>query len=336
MKDGLNFSKKIGIDIGSAYIRIWNDQDNEVITEPCFLAINTQSNQVIAVGQDAKKMRGRVGDSIQIYQPIVQGHIYDFNKAKALLKVLLQKILKSSFFFSPIMMISMNSQSTHVQKQATVELGYALGASQVYTITQPVAAAIGSGVPIADSSGCFIFNLGAGICEGSMISLGSSIQTESIYKAGQWIDKQIKRRIQKIYEINISLQESEKIKKSIFCLEEDLELLVTGQDVVSAAPKEVMVSSIDLKSEMIKVLDYYENVLKRLLSKIPPELTIDVINKGMLLSGGLSQMMSIEDYFNQHIGVPVSTVDNADTVVIKGIATALKHLNLYKHSLGYL
>lgn len=328
--------RKIGIDLGSNKIRIWSDYDGVLIDEPTCLAVDERSQKVLAAGQDALDMSGRVASHIKIFHPVVHGKIEDPEITQALLKVLLQKIMRTRYFFKPIIMISMPASSDEIALQAITDVLYNVGAHEVYTIAQPLASAIGAGVPIADTSGSFVLHMGGGVVEGGIISLGSLIVSESSEFAGDYIDQQIAQQIKKELTLNISLETAQKIKHLIATLGDVEEImLVSGQDISSSVPKEITVSSKLIQPVVKSAAERYTDLIRSLLEKIPPELTSDLIDKGMLLTGGLASLDGLDSFLVKKLGVPVSVVDDADKVVIQGIGTALEHLDLFKESLGY-
>lgn len=332
-----NIVQTVGIDLGSSQTRIWTNKDGVVLEEPTCIAVETQTRKVLAAGNEAKAMEGRVGKQITVSWPVQSGSLYDMDIARALLKVFLRKVLKSSSFIRPIMMVSVPAASTDLDRTALTELLFSVGARQVYTISQPLAAAIGSGVPIADASGSFILQMGSGRVEAAIISLGSLIAHESTPVAGTDADATIKVAVREAAALTISLVTAEKLKQSIGTIlgSPQREMLVTGQDVIGFSPKEVMMTSAHIQPALLLLATRYERMLKRLFARIPPELTGDVIDKGMLLSGGFAQLGGLDTYLVNQLGIPVSVVERPSQSVIKGIGTALEHLDLFKESLGY-
>lgn len=327
----------VGLDLGTSYTRIWTDREGIVLTEPTCLTVDERTNKVVAVGEEAVAMEGRVGSSVKLYRPIQHGKLYDMEIARALLKVFLQRVLKSSSFFRPVMMVSVPASSTEVDRTAMTELLYSVGAREVYTISQPLAAAIGAGVPIADASGSFILQMGSGIVEAGIISLASLVKFESTQLAGRAADVRIQNQVRDEAGLAIGLETAEELKRTLgTLLPGDAKTeLVTGQDVIESSPKEVKLSSAQIRPPLVKLAAQYETMLKKLFSQIPPELTADVIDKGMLLSGGFGQLNGLDLYLVSHLGIPVAVVEEPHLTTIKGIATALEHLDLFKESLGY-
>lgn len=332
-----HLAQVVGLDLGTTQTRIWTDREGIVLNEPTCLAVDERTNKVVAVGNEAIAMEGRVGPSVSLYRPVKDGRLYDMDIARALLKVFLQRVLKSSSFFRPIMMVSIPASSTEIDRVAMTELLFSVGAREVYTISQPLAAAIGAGVPIADASGSFILQMGSGIVEAGVISLASLVKHESSRLAGNVADIRVRNQIRDEAGLAISLETAESLKKSLGTLlaSDTKEELVTGQDIVESSPKEMKLSSAQIRPPLAKLAHIYQIMLKKLFSQIPPELTADVIDKGMLLSGGYGQLNGLDLYLVNHLGIPVAVVEQPELATIKGIATALEHLDLFKESLGY-
>jgi rod shape-determining protein MreB len=327
----------IGIDLGSSRTRIWVPDEGIILDQATVIAIDTRTNKVVAVGDEAQAMSGRVGTTISIQYPVQKGRLYDLDLAQAMVRIFLQQALQTTTFFRPVMMISVPAAATLADREVTTELLYRSGAREVYTISEPLAAAIGAGVPIADASGSFLVQLGSGIVEGAVISLGSLVKSESLQTGGLDIDRRIQAMLKDEVSLSVSLETAEKLKKQVGSMEihQHKEMLATGQDVANSSPKEVKITSALLLPVLLQVVGKYELLLKQLLSEIPPELTVDVIDKGMLLSGGLSQLSGLDQYLIKQLGIPVSVVENPDEAAVRGIGTALEHLDLFKESLGY-
>lgn len=332
-----SFTQTVGLDMGSCMTRIWTTQDGVVLEEPTCIAIDERNGKVLAVGAEAQAMAGRLEGMVRLFFPIQNGRLYDLEIGRALLRIFLQRVLKSRAFLRPVMMVSVPASATQAERTAMVELLQSVGAREVYTIAQPLAAAIGAGVPIADASGSFIFQLGGGGVEAAVISLASLVRYEASPKGGLVADQQIRKLLKDRAELIVSLEAAEKLKISAGTVASQLEKkqLITGQDATQFSPKEVMVTSAMLEPVLVSLMTQYEKLLKKLFVHMPPELTADVIDKGMLLSGGWAQLGGLENRLVQTLGIPVSVVEKPERTVIKGIGTALEHLELFKQSLAY-
>lgn len=334
------FSKvtpKIGIDLGTTRTRIWSSEAGYLVDEASFLAVDQQTGKVVAVGDEAAAMQGRVGESIMVYRPIEQGEMLDHDLTKAFLQVLLQRVFTSITFFRPLVMVSVPASLSPAKRDVLVETLFGVGAKEVFTMSQPLAAAIGAGVPIADSSGTFVFHLGGGVVEAAVISLGSVVIGDDTTKAGLYLDQQLALETKKTHELIVSLRTAEMLKQMVGSLDPQTtrELLTSGQDLHRGSPKEVMVQAAALRPVLLPVAEHFSQLLQRQLSDIPPELTVDVIDKGILLTGGMASLHGLSEYLVESLGVPVAAVDEPAKAVIKGLATALEHLDEFRDSLGY-
>lgn len=329
--------RHIGIDLGSTRVRIWDPDLGVVIDEPTAIAVDNQTGKVVAVGHDAAQMKGRLAGQVTVHHPVQAGLIDDPQILQGFLQVLLQKVITSPYFFRPVVMVSLPSYADPVAKQAMIEVLYQVGAREVYTIAQPLAAAIGAGVPIADASGSFVLHAGGGVVEGGIISLGSLVASQTELHAGLVADELIQQAVAAEYQLRVSQEVADRIKREIggIGLSEG-QYLASGQDVGSGAPREVMVQAEVISLALQPLADRYLQLMQRLLEKVPPELTVDVIDKGMLMSGGLAQLAGLDQFLVEELGVSAAVVEDTDRVVITGIGTALQHLDLFKESLGYL
>jgi rod shape-determining protein MreB len=330
-------SKRIGIDLGTSRIRIWSDQDGFLIDEPSCVAVDTTTNKVVGVGQEAQEMVGRTRSEIKVIFPIQFATVQDSAITEAMLKVFLQRILKSSFFFRPLLMVSIPSILGEPEKLALTQMFFGVGFREVNFIDQVLAAAIGAGVPIADASGSFLLHLGHGIAEAGIISLSSLVSVESSFHAGAELSLDIQQFIRQQYHFRIGYRTAERLKEQLLdCAPGEVrQLAVGGQDLLTTEPKELTFSNQELSPLTVPLVRQYTDLAKKLFSHIPPELTTDVIDKGILLTGGLSKLRGLDIALLNALQVPVSCVDEADRVVVKGIAQVLQNLDLFRESVGY-
>lgn len=332
-----SFNSRVGLDLGSSQIRIWSNQDGVKLVEPSLIAWDKNNHQVLAVGHQAAEMLDKNLPNIEVVSPIKGSRIIDLDSLKMILQIFLQRVLKSSYFFRPLMMVSVPTQATSAQKQTITELIYGLGASQVYTISQSLAAAIGSGVPIADASGTCLFHLGAEIVEVTMISLGSIVMSESFDRAGRMLDEVLQQKIRADLGLILASSMIRQVKHQISSLAPEItqSMLVAGQDAVNFSPRELTINTQDLSQPLEQWGKSCVALAQKLLSQIPPELTVDVIDKGILLTGGLANLHGMDQYLTTRLGVGVFGVDQPELAVIKGIGVVLENIELFKESLGY-
>ena len=356
--------KQIGIDLGTNRTRIWTSQGGFVIDEPTAIAVDQQSGKVLAVGQAAEDMAGRVAAHIKVSRPIQSGTIAQADLVQAMLRVFMRKLFPSPYFFRPSIMISVPSNLSSLQKEIILDILYSLGAREVLFVDQLLAAAIGSGVPIADSSGSLVLQFGAGITEGGITSLGSLVVSETNEYAGDYLDKAITRVIRQEAQLQVGTQAVSKLKENFLTFKSDVipagavipaqagihvlsssgltrgsssnhQIVISGQDIVESVPKEVLLTSQMFLPILNELLARYVRLAHQLFAQIPPELTNDVIDKGLIMSGGLAQIDGLDMALLSALGVPVSVVEKPDKSVIKGIAQILQNLELFKESIGY-
>ncbi len=331
----------VGVDIGTTRVRMWTKQKGFLIDEPTCIAFDQRAGKVLAVGQEAYEMVGRVSKNIVVTFPFQSGVLVDENAASALLKVLFQRIFPSLAFLQPVVGVSLSSVAAQAEREGLVRALTTIGAHEVYVIDQTLAAAIGSGVPIADASGSFVLHMGGGVIEGGMIALGSLVEVRAMNHAGEYLDMNIARQVRQEKQLVISQKQAEVIKKSIGSAgssadgNEDKKLLISGRDKTSGVPQEVYISPGVVSEVIWDVCQQSVELMKDVFTQIPPELTSDVLDKGILCTGGLANLHGMEAFFTQKLGVPLFVVDKPEQAVIKGIAQILENLELFKRSLAY-
>ena len=343
-------SKSLAIDLGSSEIRMWllEDRQEVMIDDACLAVEKKEANQqtkVLAIGKDALETRGRLGDQLDLIWPIQAGRVVDYPRAKILLREFLKRVLKADSWLplvgSPVVMLVVPASSSQFSRQTITKLFYELGASEVYLLVQPLAAAIGVGVPIADASGSFIFQMGASLAEAAVIALGSLVAFESSdylsVGAGFNLDEKIRHHLKREQQFEISLESADSLKRVIGTIDDQVSnrVLLTGKSLKTQAPMELKLSSTMIQPVINELKHDYLALLKRLLKQIPPELMTDVIDKGLLLSGNLSKLNGWDQFLIDQLGIPVSVVDDPDLAAVKGALTVLQNLDLFKESIGY-
>lgn len=337
MLKGLDsLSKTVAVDLGTSVTRVWEKGKGLVAEQPSFLAIDTTSEKILAYGADAQEMAGRVAANVQLFRPIQQGQVWDSAVAKAFLQVVLKQIIGSSFF-NPTLILSVPATLRPAVEAETVQLGYALGAREVLTVASPLAAAIGAGMPVADASGGFLLNIGAGVVEAGVISLGTLVGVEGSDKAGEWFEEAVMLALKQSRQVVISADTARMLIRKLASLGEvtGKSILITGKSAKSGAPKEIEVTAVDLHEPAQRAAEEYVRLIKKLLTKVPTELTVDIVDKGLLLAGGGAQLTGLEEYLVPKLGVPVSVVDDPERAVIRGMGTIIDHLDEFRRSLGY-
>lgn len=327
----------IGIDLGTSRVRVWAKGREIVFNEPPCLARSQQSGQVLAIGFEAAQMEGRVGGDVQVEWLIREGQLVNIDLAKAFFKLLFKRVFGEFILIKPVLMIGVPSHLPQTKKEVFSEFFYELGMSEVYTVSQTLAAAIGSGVPMADASGCFILQMGAGLVEGAVISLGRVVITRSLGLAGDYLNEKIAWEVKKDSLVELPDFAVEQVKQFVALAKKDnRQITVTGHDLKKRVPREIVLDNEFFQPVLQKVAGKYVVLLNQILAKIPPELTTDIIDKGLLLSGSFAQLKGLEEYLIEELKIAVSVVEEPDLAVIKGIGRILENLNLFKASLSYV
>ncbi len=330
------FIKKIGIDLGTTYSLVHVPGRGIVINEPSVVAVAASDRSVLAVGEEAKEMIGRTPDTIVALRPLKDGVIADYRTTEAMLRYFINKALGGIRFFKPEVMIAVPAGITSTERRAVIDATMAAGAKAAYIIKEPIAAAIGANIPIGSASGHMIVDMGGGTSEVAVISLGGIVANTSVRVGGNKLDAAIADHIRKKYGLAIGEQTAEEVKIKIgsaMYLEDKLAMDVRGRDLVSGLPKTITITSDDVTDAIQSELDAIIHAVKSVLQVTPPELSADVIDKGMVLSGGTSLLRNIDKLFTQATGVTAYVADDALLCVARGTGVALDNLESYKRSI---
>jgi len=330
------FVKKIGIDLGTTYSLVHVPGRGIVLNEPSVVAISTVDKSVLAVGEEAKEMLGRTPDTIVALRPLKDGVIADYHTTEAMLRYFINKALGGIRFFKPEVMIAVPAGITSTERRAVIDATIAAGAKAAYIIKEPIAAAIGANIPIGSASGHMIVDLGGGTSEVAIISLGGIVANTSVRIGGNKFDAAIMDYIRKKYSLAIGEQSAEEVKIKIgsaMYLEDKLSMDVRGRDMISGLPRTITVTSDDVTEAIQGELEGIIHAIKSVLQVTPPELSADVIDKGMVLSGGTSLLRNIDKLFTQATGVVAYVADDAMLCVARGTGVALDNLESYKRSI---
>lgn len=330
------FVKKIGIDLGTTYCLVHVPARGIVINEPSVVAIATADRTVLAVGEEAKEMLGRTPDTIVALRPLKDGVIADYRTTEAMLRYFINKALGGIRFFKPEVMIAVPAGITSTERRAVIDATMAAGAKAAYIIKEPIAAAIGANIPIGSASGHMIVDMGGGTSEVAVISLGGIVANTSVRIGGNKLDAAIADFIRKKYGLAVGEQTAEDIKiriGSALYLEDKLTMDIRGRDMVSGLPRTITITSDDVTEAIQNELEGIIHALKSVLQITPPELSADVIDKGMVLSGGTALLRNIDKLFAQATGVSAYVADEALLCVAKGTGVALDNLESYKRSI---
>ena len=330
------FNQKIGIDLGTTYTLVHIPKKGIVINEPSVVAISTIDNKILAVGDEAKEMLGRTPETIIASRPLKDGVIADYGTTEAMLKYFIGKALGKVRFFRPEVMVAVPAGITSTEKRAVIDATLSAGAKAAYIIKEPIAAAIGADIPIGSASGHMIVDIGGGTAEMAVISLGGIVTSESIRIGGNKLDAAIMDFIRRRYNLAIGERMAEEIKIDIgsaLYLEKKLTKEIRGRDMVTGLPKTVTITSNDVTEAIQNELEAIISTIKAVLFKTPPELSADIIEKGMIMSGGTSLLRNIDQLITRATGVQAFVADDALLCVAKGTGIALENLDAYKKSI---
>ncbi|MEI7579173.1 MAG: rod shape-determining protein [bacterium] len=328
--------KRIAIDLGTANSIIAIVGKGIVVREPTVVAVAVEDKKILAIGREAKDMLGKVPGNIKAYRPLQQGVIASYKLTEALLKAFLAKALGHNRFFKPEVMISVPAGITSVEERAVIEATAEAGAGKVYLIPEPLAAAIGANLPISTSSGNMIVNMGGGTSEIAVISMNGIVTYESRRIAGDALCDAITTYIRKRYNLLVGEQMAENIKIEIgdaISHDKPKEMEIRGRSATGGLPVSLLVNSNDIAEAVKPVLNEIINAIKAVLEQTPPELASDIIDRGMVLSGGTALLRNIDELFTRATGVPAHVVENPLDTVVLGILEALEHLEVIHRSL---
>ncbi len=330
------FSKKLGIDLGTVNTLVYLPNKGVVLNEPSVVAISEQDHTILAIGQEAKDMIGKTPESIVVYRPMRDGVIADYRVTEAMLRYFISKALGSLNFFKPDVMVSVPAGITSTERRAVVEAAIRAGAKNAYVVKEPILAAIGAGIPIEESRGYMVMDIGGGTTDVAVISLGGIVSSTSVKCAGDKIDQAITDYIKKTFNLAIGDKTAETIKIKIAAaipLEEELTITVKGRDYIQGLPRTAQVSTNEIVRAIDKELRTMIGAIKDVLAQTPPELSADIIDDGIIMTGGTSQLRNLADLVYRRTGVKARVADESFLCVAKGTGEALNHLDTYKKSI---
>ncbi|MBP6855026.1 MAG: rod shape-determining protein [Candidatus Pacebacteria bacterium] len=330
------FSKKLGIDLGTANTLVFVPGKGIVLNEPSVVAVSEIDNKILAVGNDAKDMIGRTPDSIIAYRPMKDGVIADYRVTEAMLRYFISKALGKWNFIKPEVMISVPAGVTSTERRAVVEAAIKAGAKSAYVVKEPILAAIGAGIPIHESRGYMIVDIGGGTTDVAVISLGGIVSCTSVKCAGNKIDAAIADYIKKKFSLAIGDKTAEEVKINIgaaVMLEEEFTMTIKGRDFIQGLPRTAQVSTNEIVKAIDAELKQMVRAIKDVLQETPPELAADIIDQGIIMTGGSSMLRSLPDLVYRKTGVKARLADDALYCVVKGTGVALNHLDTYKKAI---
>ena len=330
------FTRKIGIDLGTANTVVFVPGRGFIITEPTIVALSQPDNTVLAVGQEAKEMLGRTPDTIVAHRPMKDGVIADYRVTEAMLRYFINKTAGSIRFFRPEVMIAVPGGITSTERRAVIDAAQAAGAKAAYVIKETVAAAIGAGIDIAAPSGNMIIDIGGGTTDVAILSLGGIVTQTSVRVAGNKLDAAIIEHIRKKHGLAVGDRTAEDIKiriGSAIPVEKEMMMEIRGRDMIHGLPKTIQVSTNEIVDAIQEELREIIRAIRAVLQETPPELAADIIDKGMVLTGGSALLRNIDKLIGQATGVPAYVADDAILCVVKGTGVALDNLDSYKKSI---
>jgi len=327
------FSNDMGIDLGTATTLVYAKGQGIILCEPSVVAIQKGSNSVLAVGEEAKRMLGRTPGNIVAIRPMKDGVIADFEITEDMLRYFIKKIHNRKVFVRPRMVIAIPSGITEVEKRAVKDSAEHAGAREVYLIEEPIAAAIGVGLPIEEPAGNMIIDIGGGTTEIAVISLAGIVFSRSIRIGGDELDEAIIEHLKKTYNLMIGERTAEDVKIKIgsaYPLEEELTMEVRGRDLVAGLPKTITVSSEEIREAIAGPISAILEATRMTLERTPPELSADLIERGIVLAGGGSLLRGIDKLISEETGLPVHVAEDPMTAVALGTGKVLSEIKYLK------
>jgi rod shape-determining protein MreB len=330
------FTRKIGIDLGTANTVVFVPGRGFIINEPTIVALNKPANSVLAVGQEAKEMIGRTPEEIIAYRPLKDGVIADYYITKALLTYFIGKANSWMNPFKPEVVISVPAGITQTERRAVINAAREAGAREAFIVREPVLAALGAGIPINARSGHMVINIGGGTSEVAVIALGNIVSWTSIRVAGNKFDQAVSEYVKKKYGLAIGEQTAENMKIEIgsaLPTKTKLEYRLRGRDLVTGLPKDIVITSNETAEALNPLLLEIADSVQDVFNVTPPELVADIMEKGVILSGGSAQLHNLPDFFERFLGIPTYVAEDPLLCVAKGTGLILNHLDSYKRTL---
>ncbi len=327
------FSSDMAIDLGTAHTLVYVQGKGIVLNEPSVVAIERHSNKILAVGIEAKRMVGRTPGNISAIRPMKEGVIADFEMAERMLRYFITKVHNRTAFVRPRIIIGVPSRITQVEQRAVKESAELAGAREVYLIEEPVAAAIGAGLPITEPSGNMVVDVGGGTTDVAVISLGGIVYSESVKVAGDQMDSAIINHVKREHNLLIGEHMAERVKLGIgsaYPLEEKAQMMVKGRDLVSGIPRNIALEDGEVREALQECLTAIVSAIKLALEHTPPELAGDIVDRGIVLTGGGALLRGLDARLREETGLPIVNVDDPLTSVVLGVGKTLEELTLLR------
>lgn len=330
------FTPKLGIDLGTANTLVFVPGKGIVLNEPSVVAVSEIDKRILAVGDEAKHMIGRTPGEIVAYRPMKDGVIADYRVTQAMLRYFIGKAMSRFALFKPEVMISVPAGVTSTERRAVVEAAIRAGAKNAYVVKEPILAAIGAGIPIHESHGHMVVDIGGGTTDAAVISLGGIVASTSVKCAGDRLDRAIADYIKKTFNLSIGDKTAERVKIEIGSavpMDEELAVIVKGRDFISGLPRSVEIKTNDIVKGMGRELREIIKAIRDVLQETPPELASDIIDRGIIMTGGTSQLRNFPELVLRRTGVKAAVADDALLCVANGTGVALQHLDTYKKAI---
>ena len=327
------FSSDMAIDLGTAHTLVYVQGKGIVLNEPSVVAIEQQTSKILAVGSEAKRMVGRTPGNISAIRPMKEGVIADFEMAERMLRYFITKVHNRTAFVRPRIIIGVPSRITQVEQRAVKESAELAGAREVYLIEEPVAAAIGAGLPITEPSGNMVVDVGGGTTDIAVISLGGIVYSESVKVAGDQIDLAIINHVKREHNLLIGEHMAERVKLAVgsaYPLEEKAQMMVKGRDLVSGIPRTIALEDGEVREALQECISAIVSAIKLALEHTPPELAGDIVDRGIVLTGGGALLRGLDARLREETGLPIVTVDDPLTSVVLGVGKTLEELTLLR------
>jgi len=325
----------IGVDLGTASVLVYVKNKGIVLNEPSVVAIDRETNKIFAVGEEARRMLGRTPGNIVAIRPLKEGVIADYDTTEKMLRYFIERACGRSFLFKPRVMVCIPSGVTGVEERAVKEAAIQAGAKEAHLIEEPLAAALGAGVDIAQASGSMVVDIGGGTSDIAVLSLGGIVCSRSLRIGGDKFDDALVRYVRKKYNLMIGERTGEEIKITVGTAyprgkTENREMEIRGRDLITGLPKTIAFTSEESYEAMAEVIDAVVSAVKEVLEKTPPELAADIIEKGIVMTGGGSLLDGLDTLLSQETGLPVHIADDPITCVAKGTGKALSMIGHLK------
>jgi rod shape-determining protein MreB len=330
------FVKKLGIDLGTANTLVFVPGRGVVLNEPSVVAVSKEENKILAVGLEAKEMVGRTPDTITAYRPMKDGVIADYRVTEAMLRYYMDKSLGRFNLWKPEVIVSVPAGVTSTERRAVVEAALKAGAKRAYVVKEPILAAIGAGIPIHEPRGHMVVDIGGGTADVAVIALGGIVASTSVKCAGNRLDAAIADYIKKTFNLAVGDKTAEDIKiqvGSAVPVEEEFVMIIKGRDLISGLPRSTEIKTNEIVKALTRDLREVVKAIRDVFQETPPELAADIIDHGIIMSGGSSQLRNLPDLIFRRIGVKARLADDALYCVAKGTGIALEHLDTYKKTI---